>query len=169
VHCRPFGSLQISRSGNRSLFCCSFDKIHYMKKLLSILSFILLLIPQTRGQTFAFKAQPMQDEFNYSSIANYHHSRPHNKKMLIGGIIAASGGLITIIGVSMIFIGTETTYDLPPDTGLRDGGIVVGSVGFVIAMVGGIIAAKGLKEKRASYGFKIISPKKNEIGLAYNF
>jgi len=89
--------------------------------------------------------------------------------MLWGGIIAGTGGVISFTGLLMFALGSETSDDVPPKTGLRNAGIGVCVVGLATAITGGLIARKGRMERSGRYTFHLASPKRNEIGIACSF
>jgi hypothetical protein len=132
-------------------------------------------LPSARGQTFALQTniglQQHIDVFtagDFSSMYRYHKL---NKKILWGGIIAASGAVISFSGIiaySYLGQGDGTSYH-PENVAMENTGKGLLITGAAVTATGFILMILGKIEKNRGYSFEVIAPRSNEIGVAYNF
>ena len=142
-----------------------------MKTLLSSLVFVALLLPQAQAQSLAFDT-PATTEFSCYSTANFINYRGHkirSRKTIVGGIVGLSGCALIIPGLLLYSLGSIQDYEAPPNYGMQHAGIGLMVVGGVMGIVGGAIGISGKAEDRRKYGWHMIAPKNNELGIAYNF
>ena len=112
----------------------------------------------------------MQEFKDYSTATNVtaNWDRKPNKKALTGGIMAGSGAVMVVGGTFCLLLSGGGDEGQINTTLQGVGfGLVIGGAGLAIA--GGVMAIIGLTEVRRQYGVQIIAPKRNEIGIAYNF
>ena len=84
--------------------------------------------------------------------------------MSLGGLV------ISFSGGAMYALGEPGEDPYARNTGLQNAGIGVAAVGGAVLITGIILACIGKHEKNNGiYGLQFISPRKNEIGVAYNF
>jgi hypothetical protein len=151
-----------------------------MKKTFCLLALIILLCPGMNGQTFALatpSANPSVILYDLAAspnggfIANfaYHHHK-RNRKLIIGGIMSLGGMVISFSGGIMYALGEPGEDPYARNTGLQNAGIGVAAVGGAVLITGIILACIGKHEKNNGiYGLQLVSPRRNEIGVAYNF
>lgn len=149
--------------------------INLMKQSLFLFVLILFCLPPLRGQTFVLNNPPFPEVTSVWSNGSYQPlyrtGRGLNKKMMWGGIIAASGAVVSFTGVIFYsYIGYADGTSIRP-TNMKN---VNTGKGLLIA--GGAISATGLVlmiagkiEKNRSYGLELVAPANNELGIAYNF
>ena len=144
-----------------------------MKNLLSILLVVILFLPNTYGQSLAFEPQRANTEFTSYSPANfinYHYHRPHSRNYYVGGIIGLSGCVVIWPGLVLYAFGSIQDYEAPhPNYGMQYAGIALMGAGAAMGIVGAVIGIKAKKEDKKRYGFRLITPGINQLGIAYNF
>jgi hypothetical protein len=81
-------------------------------------------------------------------------------------MVAAGGGVVFAAGV--LYLSQSAGDDVSNTKSIQATGLALMGTGLAIAITGGIIGIVGHNEKKR-YGWKIIAPNTNEIGVAYNF
>jgi hypothetical protein len=136
-----------------------------MKLITSIL--FVLFCASASGQTFAFQQVPAEPWSEKSVFPIDTHKKPQNNKVVTGCLIAVGGGLVTYWGAHIY---ASEVNQLTPNTSMEAAGLVVAGVGCGLIVTGVIIAVRGNhKHPRKHAGLQLITPKSNEIGLAYRF
>ena len=145
---------------------------NFMKKIIFILALVIML-PHAHAQTFASLPQTESKFASYSptNFTAYRGDRPRP------GALAIVGGCSMGVGLGAAFCGlimvafdynsySETvneTQHTEGDALMIGGGLMfAGGVGM---LVGGIISDH--KKYKGRWG--VVTPKKNEVGFAYNF
>jgi hypothetical protein len=136
-----------------------------MKKIIFFLSFIFFILPHSQGQTFASATQPIKQNINGYSSTNFinYTSHPRISPLTITGIAIAGVGCVVSLTGFVLYAGT--TGDKYVDNSSNDA-LMIGGV--VMVLTGGVLLIIG-SEHDHNKKMGIVSPKNNEIGLAYNF
>lgn len=146
-----------------------------MKKIIFYLVFIFLIIHDLRGQTLALNTSKGKQEFKAYSTANFIAYRdrpgPPNALMIIGGSSIGIGIGIAFYGLLVQYDSYNATNETTDQSEWQKGNRAV-FAGCAIAIAGiGMCIAGGIQHHRKYHHSRwgITTPKKNEIGFAYNF
>jgi hypothetical protein len=144
-----------------------------MKPVLFLSAISLLFIPSMHGQTFAVtqlsnKETSVINTCNYTAFAPHRGYKPGNKKIIWGGITAATGGVASVFGMLCYSFAQGDGEDGPPNGSLENTGKAFLAGGVALAATGFILMITGRTENNR-YGLQIVAPGKNELGIAYNF
>jgi hypothetical protein len=140
-----------------------------MKNLLSSLAVVMIFAPNLKGQSYGF-ATPVSDKkfisFSNVNFTNYEiHSRVSTGS-IVGISLLGAGGICAFAGI-VLYMEGGGTHSTQAFDNLTLGLLISGGV---MAVTGCILVANGrTHEKRPYNRWNVITPKKNEIGLAYNF
>ena len=141
-----------------------------MKHAIIVLALILQLIPSSYGQTFASVPQAEFTPYSQANFTNYSYHSHMGGAKLAGGIIAFSGMTAGFLGVFFYAVsaggGSESD---PPNYDMQNIGVELMIAGGAMIIGGCALGIGGIIHDHKRYGLHIIAPKKNEIGLAYNF
>ena len=107
--------------------------------------------------------------FIASDITSGYRQHRLNKKMLWGGIIAASGAVISFAGIIAYSYLGQGDGHAPENVSMENTGKGMLIAGAVVTTTGFILMIAGKIEKNRGYAFELIAPRNNEIGVAYNF
>ena len=144
-----------------------------MKSVLLLLTFITLFTSNTHAQTLVLSAQPVRKEFSDHPLPGFReHPRPPKicPVSIVGISLDIVGPIVIIAGFSSELNGSM--HGIVTDQSAIDKGHVLEYAGLGMLVVGiGMSIGGGIhdhmKVRQSKLG--IIAPKKNEIGLAYNF
>jgi hypothetical protein len=129
-----------------------------MKKSFFFLAFIMLFISNTQGQGF-FRDRMQQ--------------RPNINPLKVGGIVSMSmGGAAAFLGFFIYATGSSSQGSNGSNSSYSENNhntaIAVMGIGAGLIVVGGVLLiVGGTQSHNKKWG--LITPKKNEVGLAYNF
>ena len=152
-----------------------------MNRILCALALLVSLSAESYSQTLALatpSANPSVILYDLAASPNggfmanfaYHHHKPRNKKLIIGGIMSLGGLVISFSGGIMYVLGQPDEDPYSRNVGLQNAGVAVTAVGGAVLITGIILACIGKHEKNTGiYGLQLVSPRRNEIGVACNF
>ena len=104
----------------------------------------------------------------FSSEAFLAHRRHHPRDPMVktGAIVAITGGGLFLGGIwTLILFGTGDDHQAP-NKSATNAGLGLMAAGAALAITGGIVAKIG-HNRLYRYGWQLITPKSNEIGIAY--
>jgi hypothetical protein len=128
-----------------------------MKQAICMLAFLLLCIYNAQAQKIYYDQMPKK---RYIPVAK-----------IVGGSVAVSGAIIAAMGFMVYTLSydeSNTTQQIQSNDNTYHAVLITG----LVMVAGGLICianAPGRPGKANRYGLQIIAPKKNELGLAYNF
>lgn len=145
-----------------------------MKKIVTIISVFILLITCTRSnaQTFAAALPAMHSELlQPPAVVNLAAPGAGDKRaksvMLSGFGLMGAGSLMFVGGIALALSAdneNNTTNNGHIGVAILVGGVMVFVAGTAMSIVGGSVYHHSKKHR-----YSIISPKKNQLGLAYDF
>ncbi len=145
-----------------------------MKNTVLIIAIMLLFLPYAKAQYTAnvgHGSKPVFSNIILPESIEYRNHLQRNRKMVAGGIVAGSGGVIVVSGFFVYFylgFGPDTEHgemNIP----MQNLGAGMMVAGLAMTITGFVIMRMGHNEKKRKYGLELVAPKINEIGLAYNF
>ena len=141
--------------------------------MMCILLFVAALSPVAHAQSLAFERPSAKTEFTAYSPSNfisYHHRRNHSHNYYVGGIVGLSGCVVLWSGIFLYSIGSIQDYHAPhPNYGMQHAGIALMAAGGAMGIAGAVIGFRAKNEDKKRYGWRLVLPGYNELGVAYNF
>ena len=142
-----------------------------MKNLLFIVAASLLLLPRAQSQSLTVENSSATQPFGHYSTANFLSYRGDHEtnSMTKVGTIMSSAGIITGVIGAVVLINSLNLESENVDNQLATG-LIVFIAGGVVGITGGSLALSGLmRQHHHRYGFQLVTPKANQVGLACNF
>lgn len=134
-----------------------------MKPLIISVLFILFYLPGYGQNLPDQKTLLSAGSVPNTTLQHSPHKRQNNK-VAIGGMMIVTGGIAGYFGTKIIAdqrpLVTNDTYV----------GEVVAALGCATIVTGIVFIIRGINQHHSRrYGFEIIAPKRNELGITYNF
>jgi hypothetical protein len=94
---------------------------------------------------------------------------PRDPRIKTGAILAIGGGGVTIAGMLVLVLLYPGGQNGQDNQGALYAGLGLMGAGGIMALTGGIMAGKARLESKRRYSWELVTPRRNEIGIAYNF
>ncbi len=131
---------------------------------------LLLLLPRTQAKIPAEITPPATNQFTAytpAAFSYYHSQREFSSITKVGTVISGVGIVTGVIG-GVVIISALSQYNINDSKLLA--GLVMFIGGGAAGITGGCLAVAGMhRQHRGRYGFNMVSPKGNQLGVAYNF
>jgi len=139
-----------------------------MKRTISTLLLSIFFIHHTYAQAFAF-VQPANTPYSYTTDHKTHPPKP-NALMIAGGCTMLAGVAAYVYGVVQITADYDTQQGNVNQT-QQDRGRACEAGGTILfaAGLGMVIGGAIYNHTHHTHHVAITAPRKNEVGLAYNF
>ena len=136
-----------------------------MKHVIVLFAAIVFLCPNSCGQELSLASVPDQPRFETYSVSNFANNGKQRKMCVVtkAGFVTMGGGLILMGAGFNLVLGNSD----PSNVGLPllVGGVVIVCAGAALTIGGAIHDISNRHKQRLG----IIAPRRNQLGIAYNF